>query len=587
MTEPTRLLIIDDDEVDRRTIGRALRQASFEVEITEANTAEQGLEAARCHFFDAILLDYLLPDLDGLDVLAILRREGVGRTAIVMLSRREDESLAEQCIEAGAQDFLLKDEVNGRRLSRAIRQSRRRCLMEEALSASHDRLRNIAEHDRLTGLANRYSFDVALQMAVARCKRQHGRAAVLLLDLDDFKSVNDTLGHDAGDGLLREVAERLSSVLRESDLLARLGGDEFVVLAQDLDSDEQIGALAERLLAALHTPVMVGSLEHIVTSSIGVAVYSDSVETAEDLLKCADIAMYRAKREGRNQVHFYSDSLREAAQHRATTERDLRRAIAQNQLLLYYQPQISASDGSLGGLEALVRWQHPERGLLAPAEFIAIAEDTGLIRPLGEWVIRHACQQISDWQARYPAMREALRLAINVSASQTVGNDLLMSLDTALAESGVSADSLELEITESALIRDPENAALLLASIKARGVLLSLDDFGTGYSSLQHLKLFPINILKIDKGFVSSLFQDPRHDRLLSAMIHFAKALDLAVVAEGVETDAQADFCRRHGCDLLQGYLYARPLPAEIFEATFLGPAAVWTGGGPATTIDV
>ena len=571
---PMRLLLVDDDELDRMTIARALRQSGLAVDITEAFTAADGLRLAGAGHFDAILLDYSLPDQNGLELLQALRATHADRAAIIMLTRHEDDTLAAQCIDGGAQDFLLKDEVNGRRLSRAIRQAQQIHAMGEQLRASNERLRKLAEHDRLTGLANRYSFEVALHLAVARAQRKDSRIAVMLLDLDNFKNVNDTLGHDVGDLLLQAVAGRLASAVRASDLVARLGGDEFVVLAQDLDRDAQANLLAERLLGSLQAPILAGGVELRVTTSIGVAVFEHADINTMDMMKCADIAMYRAKSDGRNQIHFYSSKLHEAVQRRSATERDLRLALGRGQFELYYQAQVAAVSRRVVGVEALLRWRHPERGLLLPGEFLAVAEEMDLMESIGAWVLHTACHQLGRWRAALPAA-EPLSIAVNVSALQMGGGQLVGTVERALAESGLPGERLELEITESVLIDDPIQTAAVLDQLAQRGVQLSLDDFGTGYSSMQHLKLFPIHVLKIDRAFVCAIGQDRKDERLFDALVRFAKTLGLTVVAEGVETLEQAAFCRQVGCDRLQGYHYATPLPAGEFEHRFLAKRAV------------
>lgn len=570
MNTSLRLLLVDDDEVDRKAVVRALKQPSLSLEILQCATASEGLRLAATEHFDAILLDYRLPDQDGIEVLHALRSGRFEGVAVIMLSRQEDPVIAENCLEAGAQDYLLKDEVNGRRLTRAVMQARQRYLMEEALRASHEELRILSERDSLTGLANRRGFEIALNGALDRAKRGQGGLAVLLLDLDDFKSINDTLGHSIGDDLLVEIARRMRLVVRNDDFLCRLGGDEFVVVARNLERDEQAALLGDRLIGAFREPIMLSSLELVVTSSIGVAVLGDSSESATDLLKHADVAMYRAKRDGGNQYRFYSEKLHEAVQHLVNMKRDLHKALERGEFKVFFQPQFSATERTLSGMEALIRWSHPRLGLLGPGDFISITEDTGLIVGIGNWVMREACRQLRDWQLRLPKQCAHLTVAVNLSAVQLMHSGLLQEVESVLIDNQMQADRLELEITENALIEDQKGAVATLSQLAARGITLSLDDFGTGYSSLQHLKLFPIKVLKIDKEFVSAIGRGVTNDRLLIAMIRFAQALELTVVAEGVETDEQATFCTKNGCNILQGYYYSKPVPAAEFEKIFL-----------------
>lgn len=570
MNTSLRLLLVDDDEVDRKAVVRALKQPSLSLEILQCATASEGLRLAATEHFDAILLDYRLPDQDGIEVLHALRSGRFEGVAVIMLSRQEDPVIAENCLEAGAQDYLLKDEVNGRRLTRAVMQARQRYLMEEALRASHEELRILSERDSLTGLANRRGFEIALNGALDRAKRGQGGLAVLLLDLDDFKSINDTLGHSIGDDLLVEIARRMRLVVRNDDFLCRLGGDEFVVVARNLERDEQAALLGDRLIGAFREPIMLSSLELVVTSSIGVAVLGDSSESATDLLKHADVAMYRAKRDGGNQYRFYSEKLHEAVQHLVNMKRDLHKALERGEFKVFFQPQFSATERTLSGMEALIRWSHPRLGLLGPGDFISITEDTGLIVGIGNWVMREACRQLRDWQLRLPKQCAHLTVAVNLSAVQLMHSGLLQEVESVLIDNQMQADRLELEITENALIEDQKGAVATVSQLAARGITLSLDDFGTGYSSLQHLKLFPIKVLKIDKEFVSAIGRGVTNDRLLIAMIRFAQALELTVVAEGVETDEQATFCTKNGCNILQGYYYSKPVPAAEFEKIFL-----------------
>lgn len=570
MSAPLSLLLIDDDELDRQSIVRALKRASIELNISQSATAADGLALAAAKQFDAILLDYRLPDMDGIEVLRQLRSGRFEGVAVIMLSRYEDDVVAEQCMEAGAQDFLLKDEVNGRRLTRAVRQAKQRYTMEQQLKSSHEELRVMAEHDPLTGLANRRGFEIALHAAIARSRRSETRLAVLLLDLDDFKIINDTVGHDAGDQVLIQTALRLQAAVRDGDFLGRLGGDEFIVLAVDMKHDEETSVLADRLIDVIGKPILINDSEHIVTASIGVALLGEDSDGSTDLLKHADIAMYRAKQGGRNQSHFYSEQLNSMAHYRATMRQDMRKALARGEFRIYYQALVKASDQTLMGMEALLRWHHPRLGILAPGEFLEIAEETGLIVNIGNWVLQSACKQLVEWRSRLPENYSHLVLAVNLSAAQMRDKGFLGMVEEALSDSQLTADSLELEITENALIEYPAGAAAMLSALAQQGVSVSLDDFGTGYSSLQHLKTFPVKVLKIDKGFVAAIGQDVNSDRLLVAMIRFARALELKIVAEGVETMEQATFCCESGCDLLQGFRYSTPVPAEQFEASFL-----------------
>ncbi|WP_217651064.1 putative bifunctional diguanylate cyclase/phosphodiesterase [Atopomonas hussainii] len=568
MNAPLNILLIDDDEVDRLAISRAMQ--ATHTHIVEADTADSGLAQALSQAFDVILLDYRLPDRDGIDVLRTLRASEQHHPAIVMLSRQEDESLADQAIANGAQDFLLKDEVSSRRLLRALRQARQRYSLEAELRESHEALRRLAERDTLTGLANRYSFERTLHGAIARATRQQQSLAVLLLDLDNFKKVNDSLGHDQGDQLLIAVAERLSQAVRDSDILARLGGDEFVVLAQDLQHNEQVSHLAARIFKAFDAPLLLAGNNYKVSASIGIAVLGVCANSAADLMKCADIAMYRAKQHGRQQCHFYTEQLHSKVQHRARLEDDLLHALARQQFQVHYQAQVAAGDYRLLGVEALLRWQRPGYGLLGPDDFLEVATHLGLLPEIGAWVLQEACGQLAQWRTHTHKAELRLAIAINLAAEQLHDPRLLKAIAQALHSNVLPAHCLELEITENTLLNHASETQQLLEKLADHGIRLALDDFGTGYSSFQHLKHFPIHTLKIDKSFVADLDHGEPGERLLAAMIQFAKTLGLNVVVEGVENSRHAQFCQRHGCDILQGFLFAKPLPATEFANVFL-----------------
>jgi diguanylate cyclase (GGDEF)-like protein len=557
--ERLRLLLVDDDEIDRMAITRALRQWSCPLAIVEAATADEALQTFASAPFDAVLLDYRLPDMDGLEVLRRMNSRRMGSTAILMLTGMDDDDLATQCIEAGAQDFLLKQEISPRRLLRAVTHARMRHRIENALIESHERLRELAEQDPLTGLANRYSFDQSLRAAIPRTRRYNLNLALLLLDLDNFKLVNDSHGHDVGDQLLRIVAQRLSEVTRDGDILCRLGGDEFAVLAFQIGYDDAVHQLAERLLEAASRPVEIGGMVLPMSASIGIALCPDNTADADELFKCADLAMYRAKRGGRNQAHYFSEDLQRQVMRRVQTERDLRLALSRGEFEVFYQPQVNAADGDPCGAEALIRWHHPERGLLAPGEFLDIAEDTGLIDPIGAWVLETACADVVS--GRLNGLPR--RIAVNLSAQQLRSSDLLGKVRFLHEEMAACGGILELEITESVLIADIAQSQAILGAIADLGVSIAIDDFGTGYSSLSYLKQLPIDTLKVDKSFLDQVPDGEKDRRLLGAMIQMARSMGFRVVVEGVETVRQAEICREYGADAIQGYYYARPMPLK------------------------
>jgi len=438
---------------------------------------------------------------------------------------------------------------------------------------AEDEIRNLAFYDPLTRLPNRRLLLDRLQQALAASTRSARYGALLFIDLDNFKTLNDTLGHDIGDLLLQQVAQRLSGCVREGDTVARLGGDEFVVMLEDLSNDPeeaatQVETVGEKILLTLNQTYHLARYEYHNTPSIGVTLFADHEGTMDELLKRADLAMYQAKAAGRNTLRFFDPEMQAVVNTRAALEAGLREAVRQDQFILYYQAQVTG-EGRLTGAEALLRWRHPERGLVSPLEFIPLAEDTGLILPLGHWVLQTACAQLSAWAGR-PEMAH-LTIAVNVSVRQFRHRDFVDQVLAILDHTGANPQRLKLELTESLLVDDVEDVIAKMAALKARGVGFSLDDFGTGYSSLSYLKRLPLDQLKIDQGFVRDILIDPNDAAIAEMVVALAASLGLAVLAEGVETEAQREFLSRQGCHAYQGYLFGRPLPLEQFEAS-VGP---------------
>jgi len=431
--------------------------------------------------------------------------------------------------------------------------------------AAEEEIRHLAYYDPLTRLPNRRLLLDRLQQALRSSQRMQRQGALMFIDLDNFKLVNDSLGHEQGDLLLQEMGRRLVASVREDDTVARLGGDEFVVVleglsAQPCQAAQEAEAVAEKMLRALAAPVALDGHEVRGTCSIGVVLFADDQARTEDLMKHADLAMYQAKESGRNTVRFFDPEMHAAVVHRVALEQDLRTGLQQGQLRLFYQPQVDAQ-GRIVGAEALVRWSHPQRGLVSPAEFIPLAEDTGLILPLGQWVLQTACDQLARW-ATEPG-RAQLTLAVNISGRQLHQPDFVALVLQALEHSGAPAHRLKLELTESLLLDNPQDAITKMAALQAHGVCFSLDDFGTGYSSLAYLRQLPLSQLKIDQSFVHNLGADPRAAAIVRTIVTLADSLGLDVIAEGVETQEQRDNLARNGCHTCQGYLFSRPVPVE------------------------
>jgi diguanylate cyclase (GGDEF)-like protein/PAS domain S-box-containing protein len=435
--------------------------------------------------------------------------------------------------------------------------------------AADQALRHRVLHDSLTGLPNRLSFVDALNDALRRSTASGSPVGILFLDLDNFKLINDSMGHHAGDELLRAVAPRLRSHLRPGDIVARFGGDEFGILVDRLADEEEAVAIADRIAVAFAEPYAMHGVDHFVSASVGIAVARPSSREPVDanlLIRDADAAMYRAKERGRARCELFDAEMRAGALRRLEVERELRHALVRKELELHYQPLVALRSGEITGLEALVRWRHPERGLLDPGDFVSIAEDSGMIEPIGRWVQEKACRQILEWHELRPDQRP-FDVSVNLSARQVTNRELAASIEGILAGTGLDPVHLRLEITESALVKESATARGTLEALSETGVGLVLDDFGTGYSSLAYLNRFPFDALKVDRSFVDALGVEQERTAIVEAIIGMARALSLDVIAEGVENEAQLSELRRLGCDYAQGHLFSRPLPAEKISA--------------------
>ena len=437
-------------------------------------------------------------------------------------------------------------------------------LEDERESAVHAvaEVEHLAFHDALTGLPNRVLLFDRISMAIAHAARQKQRVALLFLDLDRFKVVNDSLGHSVGDALLKVAADRIRRCVRQEDTLARFGGDEFVILMPLLGRAEDAARVAQKIIDTMSAPALIAGREITATPSVGIAIYPTDANDPEALVKNADAAMYRAKDEGRANYRFYAPAMNARTLELLELETALRRALQQNELLLHYQPLVDVASGAIYGLEALLRWRHPLQGVIGPDRFMPLAESTGLIVPIGNWVLHEACRQAKLWQRQLGA---ELIMSVNLSAKQLQQSDLVEQVRSALTESSLRARSLELEITETTAMLNIDRTILLLRELKTLGVRVAIDDFGTGYSSLSYLKQLPVDTLKLDQSFVREITV-PEDGAIAKGVIAMAHSLELKVVAEGVETLGQLDFLRSHACDRLQGFLFSRPLEASIFE---------------------
>ncbi|MCX8087102.1 MAG: EAL domain-containing protein [Rhodocyclaceae bacterium] len=426
--------------------------------------------------------------------------------------------------------------------------------------ANEERVRFLAHHDALTGLPNRFSLQERLAQALGFAARNRKKLALMLIDLDNFKAINDTLGHPVGDKLLIEVAQRLKGAVRGSDIVARLGGDEFVVVLPDIELPADAAHVAEKILKAIAAPIKIDGQTLHTSPSIGICLFPEDADCGEELMKRADVAMYHAKAQGRANFQFFTDELQQATLVRLAIENDLREALEAGQFALFYQPQLDLRTGRISGVEALLRWRHPERGWVPPDVFIPVAEETGLIAELGDWVLREACAQLSRWQE---AGITGLRMSVNLSAHQFLDPQLACRIAAILSENALAASQLDLEVTESMSMRSPQETVKLMETLTQLGMSLSIDDFGTGYSSMAYLKLFPIRTLKIDRSFVRDIETDPNDAQICDVTVLLAHKLGLETVAEGVETPEQLKFLLSVGCERIQGFLISPPLPAD------------------------
>ncbi len=545
------LLIGGEESLNARIDHLLADSPDTRYRVTFAATFKHGIEALEARCFDAVLLSLELPECPGIDAVrrVVAARPG---TPTIAVSQIEDEDLALMAVQGGAQDCLSYADLRPVSLRRSIAHAIERKRAEE-------RLTHLANHDQLTGLANRMLLGERLEQALLRARRRETLVAVLFLDLDRFKAINDSLGHDAGDELLRQVSARLRGSVRDTDTVARMGGDEFAVVVEELERAEEATLLAQRVLNSFATPFRLSSGEVETSTSIGIGVFPHNGVAVEALLKCADSAMYRAKATGRNNYQFFSEALHAQSVRQIQLENELRIAVADEAFVLHFQPQVSLRDFSLVGVEALLRWRTPGGALVPPAEFMPALEATGLIVPVGEWALRRACSQVRAWNTSGDLK---LRASVNISPRQFEDAGFIHSVKKVLTDLGMQGNELELEVTESLLMRDSERNQLAFEELRQLGVRIAIDDFGTGYTSLTHFKRAPIDSMKIDRSFLDNVNTDDNAAALAAAVIALGRSLGVSVTAEGVETPQQMAFLRKHGCDIAQGFLIAHPSDA-------------------------
>jgi diguanylate cyclase (GGDEF)-like protein len=573
-----RVLLLGGDDASARDLRERLATSqAMAFELVHAARLSDALSMSQPMDPDVILLQIGESDLPRLASLTQARM-AAPLVPIVVMSDVDDEAVALKALQSGARGYLVRAESSARLLVTTLGAALESHRMILQLNTARERARHLATHDQLTGLANRSLFHDRLSQAVSAARRSRQKLAVLFVDLDGFKSINDTLGHAVGDGLLRAIARRLASCLRETDTAGRLGGDEFAVLLTNLTNELDAATVARKLLASLSEPIEFRRQSTSIRCSIGIATFPRDANEPEDLIKRADTAMYHAKERGGNRFDFYTDDMNAAIQRRVALEDRLRTALDEDQLLVYYQPQFDLTRGRIMGAEALLRWQHPELGLVSPSHFLPIAEETGLIVPIGDWILREACNQNARWNQEG---HRGLRVSVNVSSQQFLEAGFADVVRNALGDSGLPPVSLELEITESSLLRDVEITVNTLRRLKDLGVRLAIDDFGTGYSAMAYLKRLPIDVLKIDQSFIRALTTDPADATITETIVQLASGLNLTSIAEGVETLEQLLLLGSYGCNRMQGYLFGKPVPASIFEQWLDNPPFRWIQGQP------
>jgi len=550
-----RILLIDDEYDEYVLMGQLLTAIGHtRYELTWCRQVDHALEAIQSELHDVILLDYQdkLGESQGLLTKAV--NQGC-QTPIIVMTDEMDRNLDKEAIKSGASDYLIKGHIDSQILERSLRYAMDR-------KESEQKLAKLAHYDALTNVPNRILFRDRLQRAIERARRGHQNVALLFLDLDGFKQVNDTFGHDAGDVLIRTVADRLTACVRKSDSVARIGGDEFTLILEDTETTADIVNVAKKVIDIVSRPVAISGQQIFVGCSIGIAAYPEGGEDVDALLKHADMAMYQAKSLRGSTYRFYTEKMNVEAMNQMYLEADLRRGLRRNEFELYYQPRVDLATGKIVGMEGLIRWNHPVRGIIAPAEFIPLAEEVGLIVPMGYWVVHQACEDIK----RMAAMGlEPLQVAVNLSFKQFQDEKFVDTITNILHSSQIDSSRLEFELTETAIMSNLEETDRCMRELTGLGVTFSLDDFGTGYSSFAHLQRLPISTLKVDRSFVQNVTEEEGDATIVKAMINLAHSLQLEVIAEGAETREQVAFLRQNGADQVQGFYFSAPIPFSEF----------------------
>ena len=572
MATPLHLLILEDREEDAELMLHELRRAGFDPKWQRVDT-EADFLAHLDQELDVILADYSLPQFDAQRALEHLKQRGLN-VPFIIVSGCIGEERAVECMKYGATDYLLKDRLT--RLGQAVRKGLEERLVREEQQRVKDLLDHTAFHDTLTGLPNRALFLDRAQRCLHQMERREGYLfAILSIDLDGFQAINASFGQPAGDRVLIEIGERLVQKVRSGDTVARLGGDEFALLLDDVKDMRNALRVAERLQAELAKPFLVGEREVLTSASVGIAASMSTYKRSADALRDAGTAMARAKRLGPGQVAVFDIGMHTQAVTRLKLETELRRAADRQEFLVYYQPIVSLQSRRLTGFEALLRWQHPQRGLISPGECLPVAEEIGLLIPIGQWVLQTATQQLRAWQVKFP-VAPSLSMSINLSCKQFLqSGELLMIVDQTLKATGLDPRSLTLEVTETVMMENAEAALATLAQLKDRQLHISIDDFGTGYSSLSYLQRLPFDNLKIDQSFVAQMKPGGESLEIVRSIIALAHSFGKHVIAEGVETGEQFALLQSLGCEYGQGYFFSKPLESEV-AGNFISEAPAW-----------
>ncbi|MFK7898207.1 MAG: putative bifunctional diguanylate cyclase/phosphodiesterase [Myxococcota bacterium] len=562
------MLVVEDDMTANRLEEVLGRPEGVHYEITRVLRIEDGLLKLQDTHFDAMLIDLSVHEGYGLD--SLMRASAAARSVpIVVLTYQRDEATALKAARAGAQDYLTKGEVTPDLISRTIVHAIERHKILQDLTEAKQRQRFLATHDTLTELPNRYWFMEQLESTMATAERRGSQLAVMFFDLDGFKAINDNLGHAVGDELLTDVAKRLRKSIRKCDLIARIGGDEFLAAIQDVEDEEAPLRVADSIREEIERPYHLQGNECWISASVGIAVFPQHGETSDSLIQSADTAMYEAKTSGKNRVCLFNRDMNDKAVERFNLVSGLREAIHSGQLHLMFQPQIQTVSEEIVGVETLVRWNHPTRGVVSPGEFIEVAEEAGVMVQLGEWVLRTACKSAAEWQPISNA-----RVAVNISGRQIDADNFTDRVKAILEETGLPASRLELELTES--LAATEKALCVVDELRDLGVRIAIDDFGTGYSTMTLLKRLNVDLLKIDQSFVRGAAQTDPDRVILEAILHMAKGFGMEVMAEGVETIEEMQNLMQRGCTLMQGYLFSKPIERSQLDALSTDEDAAW-----------